>query len=232
MTMSWREPTVAEERAMAEHAETMAELGQLQLDVCRLGEAAKAMLRALDDAERTDAVRKAEIELRAAVEQADPPSATVHVNTQRAEELQKRLQQYEYLAMHTRGLVAHLDIMLAARLPGEPDMYCHLPDVRATLQELLRPVDGAAATAHVPAWDGRMQLKHGDKVVYIAPSDRDFGVVQGHVYTVFGNYPPIPMPGLRQSDEVSIYVDDPGDAFGGVVDLPASCFRALEGGGK
>jgi hypothetical protein len=230
--MSWREPTVAEERAMAEHAETMAELGQLQLDVGRLVEAGRDMLRALDPDDRchekTDAVRKAEIELRAAVAQADPPSAA---NARRVEQLQKRLQQYEHLAMHTRGLVAHLDIMLKTRRPGEPDMYCHLPDVRATLQELLRPVDGAAATAPEPAGDGPLKLKHGDKVVYIAPSDRDFGVVQGHVYRVFGSYPPIPTPGLRQSDEVSIYVDDPDDAFGGVVALPAKCFRAF-GGGK
>lgn len=69
-----------------------------------------------------------------------------------------------------------------------------------------------------------MFLNHGDRVLYRGHTDNDLGVKTGHVYTVFGCYPPTPMKGAKTRDEIKIRVDDPLDYCGGVVALPARDF--------
>lgn len=92
-------------------------------------------------------------------------------------------------------------------------------------------------TVEYPRTDDAMQHKpsmtmptytHGQRVRYLGPTDRENRVVYGGTYTVCGIYPQPPMKGVRPSTDLSIYVDDPHDDFGGVVSLPVGRFEPVE----
>jgi len=70
-----------------------------------------------------------------------------------------------------------------------------------------------------------MKLNHGQQVRYVGPTDRARCLTHGSLYTLCGAYPPLPMKGAKYVDEVSIYVDDPNDDFGGVIGMPPACSR-------
>jgi hypothetical protein len=80
-------------------------------------------------------------------------------------------------------------------------------------------------------------FKHGDKAKYVGSTDRDFRVTNGETYVVFGFHPRNPnehgvldasMPRSNQA-EISVYVNDPDDDFGGVISLPAHYFEKCFG---
>lgn len=69
------------------------------------------------------------------------------------------------------------------------------------------------------------KYQHGDKARYIHDGSPFPEVKQGEVYTVFGNYPHIGQPERR---DLSIYVPDPRDDFGGVLSLPVEHFEPVK----
>ncbi len=73
-----------------------------------------------------------------------------------------------------------------------------------------------------------MKLCRGDRVRYLGPTDHEFRVTHGQIYTVAGTYPEPPMKGAQPRDEVAIYVDDPKDDVGGVLAFPAAHFVDAE----
>lgn len=63
-----------------------------------------------------------------------------------------------------------------------------------------------------------MTYRHNDLVTYTGPTDYERRVVHGEQYRVFAS----------NGDKVAIFVHDPHDRFGGVVELPARWFEAVE----
>lgn len=69
------------------------------------------------------------------------------------------------------------------------------------------------------------EFKNGQRVRYVGPTDWDFRVRNGEVYTVFGDHPDLrTVPPSCPANFLTICVPDVGDRFGGVVGVPEDCF--------